>query len=99
MKDRVVLQTPVSASKGIYGEQLLTYATSSCWARVVYDNGTTTLGPKGIESNNANYTFYVRRNESLDEQTLIIHEGHQYKIDFLDEITPTITSFKARRIK
>lgn len=97
LNQRIVLKYPTSASVDVYGQSILTYASSSLWSQVTKQGGGE-VNNNGYVVNTANYLFVVRTNSNITEKASITYDGNIYNITFLDVIPGTgITNISTER--
>ena len=97
LNQRILLEYPTSASIDVYGQSILTYASSSIWTQVTKQGGGE-VNNNGYIVNTANYLFVARSNTNITEKASITYDGNIYNITFLDEVPGTgIVSISTER--
>jgi head-tail adaptor len=84
--ERIVVEQPASSSVDRYGEVLITYASSSMWAKVERNTGNL-QNNHGVQFSNAHYGFTVRNyvnTSSIVENANVIYAGNTYKVVYAD---------------
>lgn len=85
LNTRIELMLPSgSVSRTTYGQPIVQYSGSFCYARVVKKSGNEYV-TNGIGNDSATYTFMIRYRTDVDASAKVKFEGREYNVTFVAE--------------
>lgn len=83
LDSRIILKTQTSSSIDIHGQVIPVYSTSSLWTKAKSANGSEG-NLSGVDVIKSSYQFTIRHTDSVTEESVIIFNGYEYNIRYID---------------
>jgi SPP1 family predicted phage head-tail adaptor len=82
----VTIKYPTSSSVDLAGQTNYTYTSGSVWADVQPIKGSETYS-NYISANAESYIFTIRKNDTYNENSLIVYNNKTYNIVFVEKVS------------